>query len=182
VDVQRKVTCFVTRGRGAKAQLLVFWHVGAGVQVPAGSVEDGETFDEGAWREVQEKTEIEDLELVGYLGSKTYDLSREWSTLRREVELRTLPAHDAGHIPWKLSRNLNVRVIERRPGFARIEYTEGDLEHPGGLVYARFEGWVSEDDLHDRQERRFYHFLAANSPEKWQVREGIYDLDLYWVS
>jgi 8-oxo-dGTP pyrophosphatase MutT (NUDIX family) len=183
VDAQRKVTCFVTRGEGAGAELLVFWHSRSGVQVPAGTVEDGESFEEGARREVREETGLPDLELAAYLGARTYDLTGSWSVLRREVELLAGPAADAERTRWKLGRALNVGVVERRQGFARIVYAEEDLEDPGGLVYARFEGWAREADLYQAQERRFYHFRApSGAPARWRVLEnGAHDFHLYWV-
>jgi 8-oxo-dGTP pyrophosphatase MutT (NUDIX family) len=150
MDAQRKVTCFVTRGSGPAAELLVFWHSHSGVQVPAGTVEDGELWDDAARREVFEETDLPDLELVGYLGSKTYELTDRWSTLRREVQLRVRPEAESPVIPWKLARHLNIGVVERMPGFARIVYAEEDLDRRGhGL---RFEGWCWAE-LYERQER-----------------------------
>jgi hypothetical protein len=183
VEAQRKVTCFVTRGSGEAAEMLVFWHDRSGVQVPAGTVEDGETWDEGAWREVREESGLADLEMAACLGSKVYDLTGAWGVLRREVELRARPAVDSARTGWKLRRAMNVGVLERKPGFARIVYAEEDLEDPGGIVYARFEGWVLEDDLYEAQERRFYHFHAPlTTPDKWQtIENGVHEFHLYWV-
>jgi 8-oxo-dGTP pyrophosphatase MutT (NUDIX family) len=183
VDAQRKVTCFVTRGSGAAAELLVFWHSHSGVQVPAGTVEDGESWDDAARREVFEETDLPDLELVSYLGSRSYELTDGWSTLRRETQLHVRPETESPVIPWKLARHLNIGVVERQPGFARIVYAEEDLESPDGIVYARFEGWVLEEDLYERQDRRFYHFRATvAAPEKWVVIEnGVHEFQLYWV-
>ncbi len=183
MDAQRKVTCFVTRGEGGVAELCVFWHDHSGVQVPAGTVEESETFEEGARREALEETGLPGLELVAELGSRTYELTDVWSVLRREVHLKTRPETDAPSIPWTLVRNLNIGVVERRPGFARIVYAEEDLELPGGIVYARFEGWVLEEDLYQQQERRFYHFRAPlNSPDRWQtIENGVHEFHLYWL-
>jgi 8-oxo-dGTP pyrophosphatase MutT (NUDIX family) len=184
VEAQRKVTCFVTRGAGATAELLVFWHAYSGIQVPAGSVEDGETFEEGARREVFEETALADLALVGHLGSRTYELSEKWAVLRREVSLRVSPEPDAAVTRWKLGRHLNIGVVDRKPGFARIVYAEEDLESPDGIVFARFEGWVLEDDLYACQERHFYHFRApAGTPDKWQtIENAVHEFHLYWVA
>ncbi len=151
--------------------------------MPAGTVEDGESFEEGARREVFEESALPDLELAGHLGSRTYELNEGWATLRREVELRVGPELEAPVTRWKLGRHLNIGVVERQPGFARIVYAEEDLESPDGIVFARFEGWVLEDDLYARQERHFYHFRApAGTPDKWHnIENGVHEFHLYWL-
>jgi 8-oxo-dGTP pyrophosphatase MutT (NUDIX family) len=183
VDTQRKVTCFVTRGDGDAAELCVFWHELSGVQVPAGTVEDGETFEEGARREAREETALEGLQLAACLGSRMSELNETWSVLRREVALRVHPDASTPVTQWTLARNLNISVVDRQDGFARVVFAERDLEDERGLVLARFEGWVAEADLFARQERRFYHFRApAGSPDSWQtIENGAYELHLYWV-
>lgn len=55
----RKVIAYITRGRGGETRLLVFEHVDnpdAGVQVPKGTVEPGETLENAARREVREES------------------------------------------------------------------------------------------------------------------------------
>ncbi|MFZ5923301.1 MAG: NUDIX hydrolase [Chloroflexota bacterium] len=73
---KRKVYAYVThRGR-----LLVFRHVhepGAGLQVPGGTVEDGEGFEAAVRREAFEETGLPGLELVRFLGEEV----RDWSEI-----------------------------------------------------------------------------------------------------
>jgi 8-oxo-dGTP pyrophosphatase MutT (NUDIX family) len=61
-----------------RGRLLVFTHPRspeAGVQVPAGTVGDGEDPEAAALREAWEETGLEGLELVGFLGERTRDMS-----------------------------------------------------------------------------------------------------------
>jgi 8-oxo-dGTP pyrophosphatase MutT (NUDIX family) len=171
----------VTRGFGPVAELCVFWHAGSGIQVSAGSIEDGETFEEGALREAFEETALRDLELVAYLGATTYDLTGDWSTLRRRVELRATPHADAEKTAWTLVRNHNVIVRERVPGFARV--CPIPPPEPDSTPVVTFDGWVAAEDLYSVQERRFFHLRAPlDSPDKWRTLEnGEHDLHLYWV-
>ena len=62
-----KVTALITRPAADGPELLVFDHGLAGVQLPAGTVEAGESFAAGALREGWEETGALGLELVGEL-------------------------------------------------------------------------------------------------------------------
>ncbi|MDE2802533.1 MAG: NUDIX domain-containing protein [Chloroflexota bacterium] len=68
-----KVVAYVTRGD----RLLVFRHVDvdAGIQVPAGTLEPGESPSEGVLREAREETGIHSLQIVRFLGARDYDMS-----------------------------------------------------------------------------------------------------------
>jgi len=67
-----KVTALITRPSPAGPELLLFQHPYAGVQIPAGTVEDGETPAPAALREAAEETRLAlaDLSLCRYLGSE----------------------------------------------------------------------------------------------------------------
>ena len=59
-------------------RLLVFRHTQfpeAGIQVPGGTVEQGEALDQAVLREAAEETGLESLRLVTCLGSQDYDLA-----------------------------------------------------------------------------------------------------------
>jgi 8-oxo-dGTP pyrophosphatase MutT (NUDIX family) len=179
VATQRKVTSFVTRGDGPERELLVFWHAGSGVQVPAGTVEPGEPFDEAAIREAGEETGLAGLELVRPLGVQAIDLPAGTAALLREEHLRTTPG--GPKTSWAF-RNIRVNVVDAVDGYSRVVYTERDIDRPDGLEYARFEGWVPSDALASKQERAFYHFRTTQpSPDEWrQLENGIFDLHLRW--
>ena len=74
--VKQKVVCYIVRGD----DLLVFRHLDeawdeSGLQVPAGSIEVGESPEDAALREAREETGLRSLRLVRKLGESDYDLS-----------------------------------------------------------------------------------------------------------
>lgn len=69
-----KVVAYVTRGD----KLLVFSHPlfpEAGIQVPAGTIREGEPPDDAALREAREETGLHELEIRSFLGVREHDLS-----------------------------------------------------------------------------------------------------------
>lgn len=71
-----KVLCYIVRD----GQLLVFRHVDysyeeVGIQVPAGSIRDGEPPEAAAVREAHEETGLRDFKIVRKLGETRYDIS-----------------------------------------------------------------------------------------------------------
>lgn len=72
--LKHKVFAYITHGD----RLLIFRHPyvpEAGLQVPAGTVRDGERLDEAVMREVAEETGLDDIVLIRYLGEQLRDMS-----------------------------------------------------------------------------------------------------------
>lgn len=70
----RKAFAYITQGNS----LLIFEHEDApeaGIQVPAGSIEAGETPEEAALREAKEETGLQRLSVIRFLGEEIRDMS-----------------------------------------------------------------------------------------------------------
>ena len=77
LTVKRKGFAYVTHGAAGRERLLIFSHPHApeaGLQVPAGTLEEGESPEVGALREAHEETGLSELELVGFLGEQRRDM------------------------------------------------------------------------------------------------------------
>lgn len=76
--IKRKAFAYITHRDEVGDRLLVFRHPhapSAGIQVPAGTIEDGETPAAAALREAREEAGLADLTLVGFLGERRHDLA-----------------------------------------------------------------------------------------------------------
>ena len=72
--IRQKVFVYITH----RDRLLVFSHPDfpdAGIQVPAGTLEPGETPEAAAWREAREETGLDGLRLVRFLGEQVRDMA-----------------------------------------------------------------------------------------------------------
>jgi 8-oxo-dGTP diphosphatase len=70
---KRKVLAYITNGN----RLLVFRHADypqAGIQVPAGTIEEGESPEAAVMREAYEESGLENLHLLAFLGESQRDL------------------------------------------------------------------------------------------------------------
>jgi 8-oxo-dGTP pyrophosphatase MutT (NUDIX family) len=90
----RKVTAFVLRGGSPPCDVLVFDHphLNAGTQLPAGTVDDGETFDHAVLRETTEETGLSSIRIASRLAIMHYALSDEKTQVERHLYALTLTA------------------------------------------------------------------------------------------
>jgi 8-oxo-dGTP pyrophosphatase MutT (NUDIX family) len=103
VRTLRKVVAYIIREKAGERQLLVFIHRDfpeAGLQVPAGTVEDDETIEAGLKREVVEETGLRDFEVVREIA--TYDRVHPvtGNTHERHVFLLTVPPSTPDEWIW----------------------------------------------------------------------------------
>lgn len=162
---QQKVAVFVVRNVATTPEVIVFWHPGGGWQLPAGTVEADESFEQAAHREAIEETGLADVELIKDLGSREMIMPPGQALLLEEVHLQLAPG--GARTRWRLWRGA-VDVLDLQDDWALVRTTERDLDHPE-LVIAQLTGWVPSRTLSTRQERRF--FLATSQDTKinsWQ--------------
>ena len=177
-----KVTAFVTRASGFDGvhELLVFRHPDAGLQLPAGSVEPGETLEAAALREVAEETGLADTRLVTHLGTGVTDLGST-KAFYEDAVLRKGPSEEAD-ILGKLPRGWWCRVKDVPGEYSEICHEELNRFTNPQQVIVRFSGWVRSASLAHRMERGFFHVQVTGvTPDRWVQRaEDRFDFDCFW--
>ena len=150
-----KVTAFVIRSSAQSEELLLFQHPYAGIQIPAGTVEVGETPEAAAVREAQEETNLQHFTQVHYLGCLEEELSDE-----QRVLLETVPVHDRPDAQSmsraQLRKGLTVALQRQSDEFAQVTYQEFDQVPNHQYISLQITGWVLHTSLATHRRRSFY--------------------------
>lgn len=178
--IVRKATAFITRESDSGREVLVFTHPRAGIQLPAGTVEAGETFEQGVLREVHEETGLTDVSIIADLA--TIELIYD-SELRRVVEDATLlQAPQGAATDCVIERGILVDLIEERDGYAHIKHRD-DLDPY--FLYPSISGWIPSSAVQPhRVVRHLFHLRSRrHTLDEWEhIAEGVYPFRFYWVN
>ena len=179
-----KVTALITRQTDAGMHdLLVFRHPTAGVQLPAGTVEAGESMETAVLREAAEESGLTDITLIKHLYTQTQDLGETRRALMRTMPLLSGPSTETNLLNLTFNRGAWFRVIDEVDAFSEVVYEEYDLDVEPHKVRIRFSGWLPTDALATRMERQFFHLVSTSpTPETWEhLAEDRHLFKLYWT-
>jgi len=183
----QKVTALITRDAATGRELLIFRRPDDGtIQVPAGTVEDGEPPDDAVLRETAEETGLTAVRVIAKLAVETVPLSHNARLLMTDQLLRSTPTSPAAPDALLLKRGLTVMLIETSAAWARIHYRESSY-NPTTKVFGTLweaHGWLSLSALTQHVVRHFYHLTpTAPTSDQWTVIDSGDDeriLELYW--
>ena len=167
--ILEKVTAFILRLEPDGTDLLLFEHPTAGIQIPAGTVEEGEDSQAAALREGREESGLDGLKLDTYLGSSLERPVIGDHFIARATTVYSSP--DRTSFDWAhYRRGLAVRVLRREDGFAHVSFEEPDLWPDPQYTTYQITGWVPEEVLAETALRHFYLFAHDGiTPDRWTV-------------
>jgi 8-oxo-dGTP pyrophosphatase MutT (NUDIX family) len=176
-----KVTAFVIRHRADGPELLLIRHPHAGIQLPAGTMEEGETPEGAARREAAEETGLTGLELRRYLGDAVIATPEGVRIMAQTSRVFSRP--DAASFDWASIRNgLRVKVLRAENGFTQVSYEETDRYPDPTYITYQITGWVPDEVLCESERRHFYLFECPfETAASWEVRTDNHRFILFWA-
>ena len=176
-----KVTAFVTRESEEGHDLLLLEHPHAGVQIPAGTVEENESPEEAVVREAAEETGLRPLSVGRYLGFAEERLPEGQRIIAEPTKVYARPdvrSFDWAHLP----RGIAVALNRRANGFSQITFEEFDRVPDPQYLTMCIMGWVPDGALADTKRRHFFHLeFCGRSEERWTVQTDNHFFTLFWA-
>ncbi len=180
-----KVTAFITRSGPDGTELLLFQHPNAGIQIPAGTVEEGETLEQAVLREVSEETGLTHARIIRHIGWHDELPPGATHVILHPTAVYSRP--DLTSFDWaRFRRGIAVRLLRRSTGvaisFAQITYEEGDrFPNPTYITY-QITGWVPEDALASTNRRHFFHLACEEeTPAHWSLYTDNHTFQPFWA-
>src|SRR5690606_18486192 len=149
------------------------------IQLPAGTMEPGETPLAAARREASEETGLGGLQLVAELGAAEDNLGPDAGAMTVTSALYTRP--DASSPTWASVRyGLRVQVLDEVDDWLQIEYQEVNYEDADKPWYL-LRGWVPAQVVAAQQIRHYFHFTVPSSTaDRSAVQAAGRDYELAW--
>ena len=178
-----KVTAFVTRERNGVKELLLFKHPTAGIQIPAGTVEDGETPEAAVMREVFEETALRRVKIEQSLGCIENELDENERIVAKTTQVYTNPSPSSNVYKEELIRGLTVNYNSSHTDFTHVSYIEYDSAPVPTRIRRNIAGWVPSEKLSPRKTRYFFRLTALEeTAEEWEVKgDQDHIFTLFWA-
>jgi 8-oxo-dGTP pyrophosphatase MutT (NUDIX family) len=182
MSVIEKVTTFIMRSTDHGVDLLLFEHPFAGIQIPAGTVEQGETPEQAAQREAHEESGLTALVQREYLGYTEDHFNGNHRLIFEST--KAYARADATSFDWThFRKGLPVTLTGRHAnGYSQVSYEEWDRwPDPQYVTYAIM-GWVPDETLCSIVRRHFFR-LESQVPteERWVVETDNHRFNLFWA-
>jgi len=188
-----KVTAFVTRRREDIVELLVFQHPTAGLQLPAGTIDDGETPLQAVVREVFEETGLTSLGSVTSIGLMSAMGGPSSRMVVDTTPFYAEPSVDSEIIPITIGMGVEVPTL-RRGYWCELVKNDGDwcyVAYPHGTIVDGVEtqtrklGWVPSQFLAADVTREMFHVPVKSAAlDRWAHTcegDGLIGYEVFWT-
>ncbi len=172
-EIVQKVTAFIIRERNSIKELLVFKHPTAGIQIPAGTVEEGEDIETAVKRETYEETGLRFVKVESYLGCFENELKNNQRIIAETTEVYIEPNLDAMPYKRKLSKGLTVDYLSTQEDFTHISYIayEYDKFYKPTCIRSNITGWVPNENISAQKKRHFFHLSTQEeTADAWELK------------
>ena len=178
-----KVTAFVTRERNGVCELLLFRHPTAGIQIPAGTVDDGETPEAAVMREVYEETGLRGVKIEQSLGCIENELEENERIVAKTTQVYANPSLSSNVYKEELTRGLTVNFHSSHTEFTHVSYVEYDSAPDPTRSRCNVTGWVPSEKLSARKTRYFFRLTALEETAmEWEVKgDQGHIFTLFWA-
>ena len=170
--IVQKVTAFIVRENNGVKELLVFKHPTAGIQIPAGTVEEDEDLETAVKRETEEETGLRFVNIEKYLGCFENELEDNQRIIAETTEVYIEP--DLTAIPYKrkLPKGLTVDYFSTQKDFTHISYIEYEYDqfYEPICINANITGWVPNEKVSAQKKRHFFHLSTREeTKDAWEL-------------
>ena len=184
-EMIQKVTAFIIRERNGVKELLVFKHPTAGIQIPAGTVEEGEEIETAVKREVYEETGLQFVEIENYLGCFENELEESERIIAETTQVYIEPNLKAIPYKRKLPKGLTVDYLSTTEDFTHSSYIEYEYDefHKPISIDTNITGWVPNENLSAEKKRHFFHLSTQEkTADAWELKSDMgHIFKPYWT-
>lgn len=176
-----KVTAFILRRGPETREVVLFEHPTAGIQFPAGTVEEGESPEAAALREGEEETGLRGLKLESFIGSIEERPVIGDHFIANATPVYALPKPDSFN--WAhLRSGVTVRLLRRSNAFAQVTFEEPNRWPDPEYTTYQITGWVPEGILSETARRYYYTFSHhGQTPPQWEVAIDNHIFKPFWA-
>lgn len=178
-----KVTAFITRRQQERTQLLLFRHPNAGIQIPAGTIEEGEDWQTAVLREAAEETGLTQLTIQRYLGQIENELAADECIITRDGQILSQP--DLQSLPYlpRFTRGYTMKFLQQQGNFSQVSYLEYDQWPNPQAIRLHLTGWLPNEAI-CRVKIRHYVLLHCHqaTPDQWTLPSDLgHEFAPFWA-